>query len=49
MPLPPSSKRPATRRAAHEREVIDLFVRLSRMLGQPRSFGEIYGLLFLSS
>lgn len=31
-----------------EVEVIHLFVRLSRMLGQPRSLGEIYGLLFIS-
>ena len=31
-----------------EVEVINLFVRLSRMLGQPRSLGEIYGLLFIS-
>jgi DNA-binding transcriptional regulator GbsR (MarR family) len=29
-------------------KAIDLFVRLSRVLGQPRSFGEIYGLLFIS-
>jgi DNA-binding transcriptional regulator GbsR (MarR family) len=34
--------------APHEREVIDIFVRLSRVLGQPRSLGEIYGLLFIS-
>lgn len=32
-----------------EAEVVDMFVQLSRMLGQPRSFGEIYGLLFISS
>ena len=31
-----------------EIEVIELFVRLSRVLGQPRSFGQIYGLLFIS-
>ena len=34
---------------ALEIEVIDLFVQLSRLLGQPRSFGEIYGLLFISA
>jgi DNA-binding transcriptional regulator GbsR (MarR family) len=31
-----------------EIEVIQLFVQLSRVLGQPRSLGEIYGLLFIS-
>jgi HTH-type transcriptional regulator, glycine betaine synthesis regulator len=30
-------------------EVIDLFVQLSRLLGQPRSLAEIYGLLFISA
>jgi DNA-binding transcriptional regulator GbsR (MarR family) len=29
--------------------VIDLFVQLSRLLGQPRSLAEIYGLLFISA
>ena len=29
-------------------EVISLFVQVSRVLGQPRSWGEIYGLLFIS-
>lgn len=29
-------------------EVISLFVQVSRVLGQPRSLGEIYGLLFIS-
>ena len=32
-----------------EAEVIDLFVELSRLLGQPRSLAEIYGLLFFSA
>ena len=32
-----------------ETEIIDLFVQLSRLLGQPRSLGEIYGLLFISA
>ncbi|MGA4642871.1 GbsR/MarR family transcriptional regulator [Limisphaera sp. 4302-co] len=31
-----------------EREVVDFFVRLSRLLGQPASFGQIYGLLFIA-
>jgi DNA-binding transcriptional regulator GbsR (MarR family) len=31
-----------------EREVIGHFVELSRVLGQPRSYAEIYGLLFIS-
>ena len=32
-----------------ETEVIDFFVQLSRLLGQPRSLAEIYGLLFISA
>ena len=31
-----------------EQEVIHHFVELSRVLGQPRSYAEIYGLLFIS-
>lgn len=31
-----------------ERGVIDLFVRMAAVMGQPRSVGEIYGLLFVS-
>jgi DNA-binding transcriptional regulator GbsR (MarR family) len=31
-----------------EIEAIDLFVQFSRALGQPRSYAEIYGLLFVS-
>jgi len=30
-------------------EVIDFFVELSRLLGQPRSLAELYGLLFISA
>lgn len=45
----PSSPRAAARLAPHESEVIDIFVRLSRILGQPRSLGQIYGLLFIST
>jgi HTH-type transcriptional regulator, glycine betaine synthesis regulator len=32
-----------------ETEAIDLFVQLSRPLGQPRSVAEIYGLLFIAA
>src|SRR6266704_2978128 len=32
-----------------ETEIIDFFFQLSRLLGQPRSLAEIYGLLFISS
>jgi len=35
-------------RAAVEREVIDLFVRVADLLGLPRSVGELYGALFIS-
>src|SRR5437016_1786539 len=31
-----------------ESEVIGLFVQISRMLGQPRSYAEIYGLIFIA-
>ena len=31
-----------------EAEVIGLFVQLSRIIGQPRSYAELYGLLFMS-
>ena len=31
-----------------EAEVIGLFVQICRVLGQPRSLAEIYGLLFIS-
>ncbi|MDX2227528.1 MAG: hypothetical protein SFY92_10635 [Verrucomicrobiae bacterium] len=31
-----------------EHEVIEFFVRLADLLGQPRSIGEIYGLLFIT-
>jgi DNA-binding transcriptional regulator GbsR (MarR family) len=40
---------PAARLNPLETEVIDLFVQLSRLLGQPRSLAEIYGLLFISA
>ena len=31
-----------------ESEVVSLFVQIAHMLGLPRSYGEIYGLLFIS-
>lgn len=31
-----------------ETEVIGLFIQISRVMGQPRSYAELYGLLFLS-
>jgi DNA-binding transcriptional regulator GbsR (MarR family) len=41
--------RPATARLSLlETEVIDLLVQFSRLLGQPKSVAEIYGLLFVS-
>ena len=40
--------RPAAQLSPLETEVIDFFVQLSRLLGQPRSLAEIYGLLFIS-
>jgi len=39
---------PAPQLSSLEREVIAHFVELSRVLGQPRSYAEIYGLLFIS-
>lgn len=42
----PPSRRPITRLEA---EVIGMFVQLARALGQPRSYAEIYGLIFIST
>ncbi len=39
---------PASALSPVEVEAIDLFVQFSRALGQPRSYAEIYGLLFVS-
>jgi DNA-binding transcriptional regulator GbsR (MarR family) len=39
----------AIRLSPLETEIIDFFVQLSRLLGQPRSLAEIYGLLFISA
>ena len=44
-PPPPM---PSPRLSELEAEVLGLFVQISRMLGQPRSYAEIYGLLFIS-
>jgi HTH-type transcriptional regulator, glycine betaine synthesis regulator len=44
--LPP--EQPAALLSPLETEIIDFFVQLSRLLGQPRSLAEIYGLLFIS-
>jgi len=44
----PPSAGTATGLTPLEVEVVDLFVQLSRLLGQPPSLGEIYGLLFIS-
>ncbi len=43
-PLPGSSSL-----APLEIEIIDFFMQLSRVLGQPKSVAEIYGLLFISA
>ncbi len=40
---------PAALLSPLETEIIDFFVQLSRLLGQPRSLAEIYGLLFISN
>ncbi|HWW00903.1 MAG TPA: hypothetical protein VNZ64_14500 [Candidatus Acidoferrum sp.] len=45
---PPTINHPPTL-SALETEVIDLFVQISRLLGQARSLGETYGLLFISA
>jgi HTH-type transcriptional regulator, glycine betaine synthesis regulator len=45
----PIEDRAGARLSPLETEVIDFFVQLSRLLGQPRSLAEIYGLLFISA
>src|SRR5205809_7967471 len=42
-------QRPGAQLNPLETETIDLFVQVSRLLGQPRSLAEIYGLLFISA
>ena len=44
-----NSQPPAARLSPLETGIIDLFVQVSRLLGQPRSLAEIYGLLFISA
>jgi DNA-binding transcriptional regulator GbsR (MarR family) len=41
-------RQPPARLSPLETEIIDFFVQLSRLLGQPRSLAELYGLLFIS-
>ena len=45
----PNGTAPNRGLSALETEAISLFVQLGRMVGQPRSFSEVYGLLFISS
>ena len=42
------TKDPSSRLSPVEAEVIEFFVEISRALGQPPSYAEIYGLLFIS-
>lgn len=44
----PEAEESVSALAELEQEVIDLFVQVARILGQPKSIGEIYGLLFIS-
>jgi len=44
----PRDGKPGPRLNPLEVEIIDLFVEVSRLLGQPRSLAEIYGVLFIS-
>ena len=46
---PSKTAAPAPQLTGLETEIIDLFVQLSGLLGQPRSLAEIYGLLFISA
>ena len=48
-PRKPEPAGAAARFSPLEAEVLDLFVQISRLLGQPRSIAEIYGLLFISA
>lgn len=45
---PENGSREASELCALERQVVDFFVDGVRVLGLPRSIGEIYGLLFIS-
>ncbi len=44
----PSKAVPSQAWSGLEAEVLGLFVQISRILGQPRSYAEIYGVLFMS-
>src|SRR5437870_4857638 len=48
-PKNPEHPKPAPALSALEADIIALFVQISRVLNQPRSLAEIYGLLFISS
>jgi DNA-binding transcriptional regulator GbsR (MarR family) len=48
-PVPSADLPAAVALAPIEIEVIDLFVSIMRLIGLPRSLGEIYGLLFIST
>lgn len=48
-PLPSAVCRPASLLSAFEHEVVEVFVGLAKVLGLPKSYGEIYGLLFASA
>jgi HTH-type transcriptional regulator, glycine betaine synthesis regulator len=45
----PNGQKQASTLNPLEVEIIDFFVQMSRLLGQPRSLAEIYGLLFISA
>jgi DNA-binding transcriptional regulator GbsR (MarR family) len=44
----PKTNHPVSGLTPVETEVIQLFVQFSRAVGQPRSYAELYGLLFIS-
>ena len=44
-----AARRPSGGMSALEVEAIDLFISFVRLLGMPKSVGEIYGLLFASA
>lgn len=47
-PLPDPGSPEARTLDALERQVVDVFIDIVRVIGLPRSIGEIYGLLFIS-
>lgn len=46
--LAPLDEQKSARRSELEEELINLFARMGRIVGFPRSFAEIYGILFAS-